>query len=294
MSKAPVLIDIDDLGIDTCNIREGKWDYDEEFVRDIKENGILNPLLVRPATPETGVKYAIVCGSRRYNAALEAGFTKVPCFIEEMDDVTALGRTVAENKHRTDIPAWRFGTIIGQMYRQINDKATDTEKVKVITTKTGLTDKSIRRYLAVGLGPEEVIELMKKPEDRSSEAKELLKAIALSEPTKTLDLEKASVIAKEFEGYPKEKIMDVAAQATTVSQERIREFVDQVKMYPKLSAREVYEEKVLMVPKPYTLNITPPVNVCEALNDAAVDKQMDRNKLAILYITEGLKRDGYL
>ena len=294
MSKAPVFIDIDDLGIDTCNIREGEWDYDEEFVSDIKENGILNPLLVRRAAPETGVKYAVVCGSRRYNAALEAGLTEVPCFIQEMDDVTALGRSVAENKHRTDIPAWRFGTIIGRMYRQINDKATDTEKVKVIMAKTGLTDKSIRRYVAVGLGPEEVIELMKEPEDRSSEAKELLKAIALSEPTKTLDLEKAAVIAKEFEGYPKGKIMDVAAQATTVGRDRIREFVDQVKMYPKLPAKEVYEEKVLMVPKPYTLTITPPVNVCEALNDAAVDKQMDRNKLAILYITEGLKRDGYL
>ena len=294
MEKTPILVDIDDLGVDTCNIREGEWDYDEEFVRDVKENGIMNPLLVRQAAPETGVKYAIVCGSRRYNAALEAGLTKIPCFIEEMDDITALGRTVAENKHRTDIAAWRFGTIIGRMYREIDGKATEVEKVKVIMAKTGLTDKSIRRYLAVGLGPEEVIELMKEPEERSSEAKELLRAIALSEPTKTLDLEKAAVVAKEFEGYPKEKIMDVAAQATVVGRERIREFVEQVKMYPKLPAREVYEEKVLMVPKPYTLNITPPVNVCEALNDAAVDKQMDRNKLAIFYITEGLKRDGYL
>jgi len=143
MVKEIVMIDIDDLGIDTLNIRGGEWDYDEELVQDVKNNGIDNPLLVRLAQ---GGKYAIVCGSRRYNAAIEAGLTKVPCFIEEMDDVTALGRTIAENIHRKDTPAWRYALKIGEMYERLNHKGDKEEVIKIIMRKTGFSrtsDKTI-------------------------------------------------------------------------------------------------------------------------------------------------------
>lgn len=119
MIREVVMIDIDDLGVDTLNIRGGDWDYNEEFVQDVRNNGINSPLLVRPAE---GGKYAIICGSRRYNAAIEAGLIEVPCFIEEMDDVTALGRTIAENIHRRETPAWRYAVKIGQMYERLNHK----------------------------------------------------------------------------------------------------------------------------------------------------------------------------
>lgn len=111
MVRKEVLIDVDKLGIDTVNVRGGEWELDEEakqFVEDIKNNGIIDPLLVRPAE---GDKYAIVCGSRRYNAAIEAGLAEVPCFIEEMNDVTAMGRSIAENKYSEGIPVWRYAAL---------------------------------------------------------------------------------------------------------------------------------------------------------------------------------------
>jgi len=70
MSEQIVWIDIDELGIDLMNIRGGDWDYDMEFVQDIKNNGIISPLSVRTTEPSTRVKYAIYCGGRRFNGAI--------------------------------------------------------------------------------------------------------------------------------------------------------------------------------------------------------------------------------
>ena len=147
MAENVVWVDVDELGIDVVNIRAGEWDYDAEFVQDIKVNGIRNPLIVRRASPETGKKYAVVCGSRRYNAAIEAGLIKVPCFVEELDDVTATGWTIAENKHRKDIPAWRYALKIGEMYERLNHRGKRSEIVRIITAKTGFSDSTVYDYL---------------------------------------------------------------------------------------------------------------------------------------------------
>jgi len=40
-------VNIDDLGVDSSNIRGGEWNYDEELVNSIKDNGVLEPLIVR-------------------------------------------------------------------------------------------------------------------------------------------------------------------------------------------------------------------------------------------------------
>ena len=84
-------ISIDELGIDECNIRQGIWDQDQELINSVKKVGILEPLVVRPADPQSGKKYAVLCGSRRFNAAIDAGLPKVPCIIrEDLDDIDAM------------------------------------------------------------------------------------------------------------------------------------------------------------------------------------------------------------
>ena len=63
-------IQIEKLGVDICNIREGTWNYDEEFVNSVKNTGILQPILVRPVSDNMYNKeFGVVCGSRRYHAA---------------------------------------------------------------------------------------------------------------------------------------------------------------------------------------------------------------------------------
>lgn len=287
-----VWVDVDDLGIDVVNIRGGRWDYDEEFVRDIKENSILNPLIVRPAAPKTRKKYAIVCGSRRYNAAIEAGLKKVPCFVEEIDDVTALGRTIAENKHRTDIPAWMFAVKIGEMFEELDHKGEKPEIKKIITRKTGLSDKSVGDYLDVYEVPE-LVELMKEPSERSKKVKELLKRFEEIGGQKTLALEKAAILARGLVGITKEKMIEVGVTVLDKSVEATREIVRLVKTYPKM-AMEGILSKFFGIPKGAKWYFYFDSGIVRAIDEACARKQVDRVTLVTKYVKKGLKGDGFL
>ncbi len=52
----------------------------QQLIASIKENGILQPLLVRPV----GDKYELVAGERRLKAARTVGLTEVPVTVREM------------------------------------------------------------------------------------------------------------------------------------------------------------------------------------------------------------------
>ncbi len=66
----------------------------------IKENGILQPLIVRPY--EKG-KYLLIAGERRLRAAKMAGLKRVPCILRRTDDLTAELYTIIENLQRSDL-----------------------------------------------------------------------------------------------------------------------------------------------------------------------------------------------
>lgn len=66
----------------------------------IKENGILQPLIVRPG--EKG-KYLLIAGERRLRAAKMAGLKRVPCILRRTDDLTAELYTIIENLQRSDL-----------------------------------------------------------------------------------------------------------------------------------------------------------------------------------------------
>ena len=54
----------------------------EELSESIRENGVLQPLLVR----KNGSKYEIIAGERRYQASKIAGLDKVPVIVKDVDD----------------------------------------------------------------------------------------------------------------------------------------------------------------------------------------------------------------
>jgi ParB family chromosome partitioning protein len=68
------------------------------LVSSIRERGILHPLVVRPL----GDKYEIVCGERRYRAALELGLTSIPVTVRVLTDSEALQCALMENLQRDD------------------------------------------------------------------------------------------------------------------------------------------------------------------------------------------------
>jgi ParB family chromosome partitioning protein len=74
----------------------------DELAASIREKGLLQPILVRPAPGQAG-KYQIVAGERRWRAAQKAGLHTVPVIVRELDDLDVLEIGIIENVQRSDL-----------------------------------------------------------------------------------------------------------------------------------------------------------------------------------------------
>ena len=75
-----------------------------ELADSIREQGVLQPLVVRPrGSGAEGARYEIVAGERRWRAAKLAGLGAVPVVVRELDDQSALAVALIENLQREDL-----------------------------------------------------------------------------------------------------------------------------------------------------------------------------------------------
>ena len=75
----------------------------DELVESVRQKGILQPILVRPAPGAAG-EYQIVAGERRWRAAQRAGLRNVPVVVrEDLSDLDVLEIGVIENVQRADL-----------------------------------------------------------------------------------------------------------------------------------------------------------------------------------------------
>ena len=77
-----------------------------ELAESIRQQGIMQPLLVRPLRPAQGdVTHEIIAGERRFRAAALAGLTEVPVWVREVDNQGAAAMALIENMQREDLNA---------------------------------------------------------------------------------------------------------------------------------------------------------------------------------------------
>tara|TARA_Y100001934_G_C12244621_1_gene722063 strand:+ start:363 stop:1223 length:861 start_codon:yes stop_codon:yes gene_type:complete len=74
----------------------------EELASSIKENGLLQPLLVRPHPSQLN-KYEVVAGERRLRAVRSLGWDEVPAIKKEVGDDSLLVLALVENIQREDL-----------------------------------------------------------------------------------------------------------------------------------------------------------------------------------------------
>ena len=74
----------------------------EDLAASIKEKGIIQPLIVRPA-PGSDTTFEIVAGERRWRAAQMAKLHQVPVLIRDFDDTEVLEIAIIENIQRADL-----------------------------------------------------------------------------------------------------------------------------------------------------------------------------------------------
>ena len=74
----------------------------EELTNSIKEQGVIQPIVVRP-NKSSEEKYEIIAGERRWLAAQNAGLHEIPVVILNVDDVKSLEFAIVENVQRQDL-----------------------------------------------------------------------------------------------------------------------------------------------------------------------------------------------
>lgn len=87
-----------------ANPRNPRRQFLEEELGDlsqsIREHGIVQPIVVRPAADG---RFEIIAGERRWRAAQRANLSKVPVIIRDVDDRVALELAIIENVQRADL-----------------------------------------------------------------------------------------------------------------------------------------------------------------------------------------------
>jgi ParB family chromosome partitioning protein len=74
----------------------------QELADSIREKGVLQPVLVRPAPGAPG-EFQIVAGERRWRAAQLAGLRVLPAMVRELSDLDVLEIGIIENVQRADL-----------------------------------------------------------------------------------------------------------------------------------------------------------------------------------------------
>jgi len=147
-SRAVIEVTPDRLQANPFQPRRG---YDvatlDELAESIRQQGILQPLLVRPA----GDNYQIVLGERRWRAAQQAGLETVPCIVQEVDDRQALEMALIENLHREDLNPVEMA----RAYQQLVDDFDFTHEE--LAQHIGKSRSAITNTLRLLQLPEEVL-----------------------------------------------------------------------------------------------------------------------------------------
>ena len=147
-----------------------------ELADNIKQNGLINPITVRPkhtqptneaecsaATAseckrETHYRYEVVAGHRRLSACKIAGIIKIKCVVRELSDTQAFAVMAAENLERADVDPVDESNFIAQYIEQT--KQTIPQVAKALRRSVAY----VETRLAIGIMPDYMKEYIKRGE----------------------------------------------------------------------------------------------------------------------------------
>lgn len=91
------------------NPYQPRREFSEEDLADLtaslRENGLLQPIVVRPASAEGAAKWELVAGERRWRASMRLGWTEIAAVVRDVDDRTLLVLALVENLQRAQLSA---------------------------------------------------------------------------------------------------------------------------------------------------------------------------------------------
>lgn len=151
--SSPLLIDINSIVANPGQPRKIFKEKDlEELAESIKQNGIIQPLLVSKA--EKG--FELIAGERRLRAAKKAGLEKVPAIIKRGTDKEKMVMSIIENVQRSDLNCVEEALAY---YNLMDDFKLSQEEV---AKRVGKERSTVANFLRILKLPRPVLEMVQK------------------------------------------------------------------------------------------------------------------------------------
>ena len=168
----------------------------EELTNSIKEQGVIQPIVVRPNKSFKG-KYEIIAGERRWLASQNAGLHEVPAVILDVNDVKSLEFSIVENVQRQDLNAVEEAR---GYQRLVNDFNYNQEKLSQFIGKSRSYIANSLRLLSL---PEEVLTMVVQGNLSAGHARSLIGLnnsvdIAKKIIEKKLSVRQSEILVKQF------------------------------------------------------------------------------------------------
>ena len=138
----------------------------EELADSIRVNGVVQPVVVRPAEEEG--RYVLILGERRCRASKMAGKESVPAIVRRVSEQQAAEMTVIENLQRQDLNCLEQAEAFRLLSKEFN--LTQEE----IGARVGMSRESVSNYMRLLRLPEEVMQYLANGQIGFSEAREIL------------------------------------------------------------------------------------------------------------------------
>lgn len=186
-----------------AKIQRGSWqprrqfhsDTLDELVQSVREHGVLQPLLVRPA----GEEFELIAGERRLRAAIAAGLSEVPVRVIVAADREALEMALVENLQREDLDPIEEA----EGYRALAERFSLTQEQ--IAERVGKSRAAVANAVRMLTLPDNVKTMLQQGTLSAGHAKVLL---GLSIPGEQEDLARRCVA----QGWPVRELERVVAR----------------------------------------------------------------------------------
>jgi ParB family chromosome partitioning protein len=154
------------------NPYQTRYVFDEEMLielRDsIKEHGVVQPVVVRPAQEGVG-RYILVLGERRLRASKMAGKDTIPALVRTLSPQQAAEMTVLENVVRADLNPLEQA----EAFRVLSKEFHLTQQQ--IAERVGVSRETVSNYMRLLRLPEKVMNYMLEGRLSFSDAREILR-----------------------------------------------------------------------------------------------------------------------
>jgi ParB family chromosome partitioning protein len=155
----------------------------KELAASIRENGLLQPLVVRPS-PDQDDRFELVAGERRLRAVDELGWDDVPVLVRKVDDEALLVLALVENLQREELNPLEEA----EGYRTLSERFGMTQEE--IARSVGKNRSTVANILRLLRLPVSIRKMVQRDELSMGHARALL---ALDDPVRAADLARKTV-----------------------------------------------------------------------------------------------------